>query len=63
MGEFKDVSIEEIINKCNKIISDSMEEYEYIISANMSVEYVKISKIFISNKKNLKQVFQQVFVN
>lgn len=56
-GEFKDVSIEEIINKCNKIISDSMEEYEYIISANMSVEYVKISKIFISNKKNLKQVY------
>lgn len=57
MGEFKDISIEEIINKCNKIISDSMEEYEYIISANMAVEYVKISKIFISNKKNLRQIY------
>ena len=57
MGEFKDVSIDEIINKCNKIILDSMEEYEYIISASMEVEYVKISKIFISNKKNLRQVY------
>lgn len=57
MGEFHDMSLDEIISSCQKIIQDSMEENEYIISANCSVEYLKISKVFISSKKNLKQVY------
>lgn len=57
MHLFHDVSIEEIIKSCKKIIDDSMEDNEYIISAKCNVEYVKISKLFISNNKNLKQVY------
>ena len=57
MGEYKDVSLETIIQKCQKIISNSMEENEYIISCECNVEFVKISKMFISSKKDLKQVY------
>ncbi len=57
MGLYENVSIEEIIKTCQTIINNSMEENEYIISANCKVEYVKVSKLFISNNKNLKQVY------
>lgn len=57
MNEYKDVSIEEVISKSKKIINDSMEENEYIISATCSTEYLKVSKMFLSTNKDLKQVY------
>ena len=57
MGEFDFVEIDDIIAKGNRIIADSMEENEYIISCVVNVEYVKTSKMFISNKKDLRQVY------
>ena len=57
MDEYKDVPIPEIIKKAQKIINNSMEECEYIISTRVNVEYVKISKMFISSKKDLRQVY------
>ena len=41
----------------NRGIDDSMEENEYIISAKCSIEYLKTSKMFLSPKKDLKQVY------
>ena len=57
MGSFENVSTEDIILSCQKIIDESMEENEYIISASCVVEYLKISKMFISKNKDLKQVY------
>ena len=57
MEEYKDVPLQDIIKKCQKIIANSMEKCEYIISGRCSVEYLKISKMFISTKKDLKQVY------
>ena len=57
MPEYKDVSINEIIKRSQKIIADSMEENEYIIAASCNVEYLKISKMYISSKKFLKQTY------
>ena len=57
MGSFESVSTEDVISSCQKIIDDSMEENEYIISASCVVEYLKISKMFISKNKDLKQVY------
>lgn len=57
MGSFEDFSIENIINECKKIIDDSMEENEYIINASCKIEYLKISKLFISKNKDLRQVY------
>ena len=57
MDEYEYVSTEEVIETFKKAISDSMEENEYIISATCSSEYLKISKMFISKKKDLKQVY------
>jgi TldD protein len=57
MGEYKDLSLENIIQKCQKIIDNSMEDNEYIISAECNVEFLKVSKMFISSNKDLKQVY------
>ena len=57
MDEFVDVPVEEIIKRFKKIITTSMEENEYIISASCKSEYLKISKMFISKNKDLKQVY------
>ena len=57
MDEFEDVELDEIIGTFKKTIERSMEENEYIISATCSSEYLKISKMFISKNKDLKQVY------
>lgn len=57
MGAFEKLPLDQTINQCQKIIEDSMEENEYIISARCDVEYLKISKMFLSRKKDLKQVY------
>ena len=53
----EEVPLNEIIKDLKKTISNAMEENEYIIAAEMSIEHVKTSKIFISNKKELSQVY------
>lgn len=57
MGAYEHVSTEDVISTCQKFIEDSMEENEYIVSATCTIEYLKISKMFISSKKDLKQVY------
>ena len=57
MNEYVHIPLDEIISKSKKIINDSMEENEYIISATCRTEYLKISKMFISTNKDLKQVY------
>ena len=57
MGEYTDVPIDEVIETSKRIIESSMENNEYIIAANVGVEYLKVSKMFISKKKDLKQVY------
>ena len=57
MGEFTDVNQQDIIDMSKKIIADSMEDNEYIIAAYTDIEYLKVSKMFISNKKDLRQVY------
>ena len=57
MDEFEEVSTEDIIKSFKSNINKAMEENEYIISATCSSEYLKISKMFISSKKDLKQVY------
>ena len=57
MEEYVHVPTEEVISSCKKIVKDSMEENEYIISAKCEVEYLKISKMFISKNKDLTQVY------
>ncbi len=57
MGEYEDVPLNRIIQQCKKIIETSMEENEYIISCRCHVEYLKVSKLFLSDKKDLKQVY------
>ena len=57
MEKYEHVSTEDVILTCKKLIDNSMEENEYIISASCEVEYLKISKMFISPNKDLKQVY------
>lgn len=57
MDEYEDIEVDEVINKCKNIIANSMEENEYIISGRCSINFLKISKTFISNKKNMSQVY------
>lgn len=57
MNEYEHVNLNDIITKNKKIINDSMEENEYIISATCISEYLKISKMFVSTNKDLKQVY------
>lgn len=57
MDKFEEVPINEIIQKCERIIHNSMEENEYIISCNCNVETVKISKMFLSCNRKLTQVY------
>ena len=57
MEEFEMVETDEVIDSFQKIINKSMEDNEYIISAKCSSEYLKISKMFISKNKDLKQVY------
>ncbi len=57
MGEYEDVSLDDIIQQCRKMIDDSMEENEYIVSCKCRVEFLKVSKLFLSNQKDLKQVY------
>ncbi|MCI5745767.1 MAG: TldD/PmbA family protein [Erysipelotrichaceae bacterium] len=53
----KDLPLETLINKCKKIIDTSMEENEYIISCTCNLEYLNVSKMFLSQKKCLKQSY------
>ena len=46
----KDLPLETLINKCKKIIDTSMEENEYIISCTCNLEYLNVSKMFLSQK-------------
>lgn len=50
-------SIAEIIKMCNHIVNNSFEVCEYIIRACLQVEYLQVSKIFLSNKKDLEQTY------
>lgn len=60
MEQFIELSDQEIVDRCRKMINRSMEQNEYIISANCKVEVVHISKLFISEKKNLLQDYAWV---
>ena len=57
MEEYEDIDVDEVIQKCKKIIENSMEENEYIISGRCNIGFLKISKTFISNKKDMSQVY------
>ena len=57
MDEYEDIEVDEVIKKCKNIIANSMEENEYIISGRCSINFLKVSKTFISNKKNMSQVY------
>lgn len=55
MSQFKEMSDQEIIERCKKMIHRSMEQNEYIISANCKVEMLHVAKLFISDQKNMMQ--------
>lgn len=57
MESYKEMPLDKVINTCKKIIDNSMEENEYIIHGKCEVEYLKTSKLFLSKKKDLKQVY------
>ncbi len=57
MDKYEDISLDEIIKDCKMTINDEMEDNEYIISARFNIEYLKVSKMFISSKKDLSQVY------
>ena len=56
MDEYEDIDVDEVIKKCKNIIEESMEENEYIISGKCRIGFLKVSKTFISNKKDISQV-------
>ena len=57
MDEYEDIDVDEVIKKCKNIIEKSMEENEYIISGKCRIGFLKVSKTFISNKKDISQVY------
>jgi len=57
MNMYEHMSFEDIVSRCKKIIDKSMDENEYIVSIRMMVEYLKVSKLFISTNKDLAQVY------
>ena len=57
MDEYEDIDVDEVIKKCKNIIEESMEENEYIISGKCRIGFLKVSKTFISNKKDISQVY------
>lgn len=63
MDEYEHVSLEDIIKQSKKQIDKAMEENEYIIFAKVDVEYLKVSKLFISSKKDLSQVYSWATAN
>lgn len=56
----RDYTIKELINYCKKLVETAFIESEYIISAQSSIEYLTISKMFLSSQKDLEQVYPWV---
>ena len=53
----KNYSLEELVHFCKKMVNYAFEESEYVINAKTKIEYLTISKLFLSSKKDLQQIY------
>ena len=56
----RDYTIKELVDYCKKIVNTAFVESEYVISCRCSIEYLTVSKMFLSSQKDLEQVYPWV---
>ncbi len=53
----REYTLKELVHFCQKMVNNAFEESEYIINARCRIDYLTTSKMFLSNKKDLQQVY------
>lgn len=53
----KEYSIQELVKYCKKTVDNAFEDSEYVIQARCKIDYLKVSKMFLSLKRDLQQVY------
>ncbi len=57
LNKDKKYTLQELIHFCKKMVDHTFEESEYVIHSSCRIEYLTISKMFLSSKKELEQVY------
>lgn len=57
LNKDKKYTLQELIHFCKKMVDYTFEESEYVIHSSCRIEYLTISKMFLSSKKELEQVY------
>ena len=57
LNKDKKYKLQELIKKKKKMVDHTFEESEYVIHSSCRIEYLTISKMFLSSKKELEQVY------
>ena len=57
LNKDKTYTLQELVHFGNKMVEHTFEESEYVIHAACKLEFLTISKIFLSAKKDLEQVY------
>ncbi len=57
LNKDKKYTLQELIHFCKKMVGHTFEESEYVIHSSCRIEYLTISKMFLSSKKELEQVY------
>lgn len=57
LNKDKKYTLQELIHFCKKMVDHTFEESEYVIHSSCRIEYLTISKMFLSSKKGLEQVY------